>query len=583
MLYFEPSSFLRRSPLLVETQARSQSPKFSSIKTEELPNPTTSVSLARYANLSSTSTRVMSRLPRKEEADALLRQVSETDTDKLREVGLRARRYKEYLQALEELHYYSDENGIGYIRDDVVQQLRHHFLEAPPGELTNIGLTQAIRSYEAGRYFMATLGQLLFPWTAPYFPGHMALHSGFKRPSRGIALTAGDAAATFLFISIRSLRQLGCTLPIEIMYMGNSDLSEHNRAKLEQLDGALTRDLTHMVHCEGWKLEGWAIKPFAILLSSFREVIFIDADSLFFRDPQMLFQDPAYTRTGALFFNDRMIYPASKKEWLQKILPEPFSEQVTQSRFWTGKSSHMQESGVIVVDKWRHFVALLMVTRMNGPDRDGDAKHGRVGVYDMVYGTLHDLRPLPKCTTDPSFLSGDKETFWLGWELVGDLDYAFHQGGTGTMGVVQEPGDDRESKQKPDSSGGFTTNTVEKPAAEAFAAVGEREQKRDARETATICSPQLLHLGLDGRPLWFNGWVAENKFVGKTRWKFGQFEHFLAEPNSDSQPDFWRIKESNICCLAVDAGLLGEFTVEEQETLNMIMGLAKDTNTTKID
>ena len=31
---------------------------------------------------------------------------------------------------------------------------------------------------------------------------------------------------------------------------------------------------------------------------------------------------------------------------------------------------------------------------------------------------------------------GDKETFWIGWELVGDMDYAFHAGDAGIMGVV---------------------------------------------------------------------------------------------------------------------------------------------------
>ena len=63
------------------------------------------------------------------------------------------------------------------------------------------------------------------------------------------------------------------------------------------------------------------------------------------------------------------------------------SRRVRQSRFWTGESGHMQESGVVVVDKWRHFMALLMVTRMNGPDRDGNKDLGTIGTYDMVYGT----------------------------------------------------------------------------------------------------------------------------------------------------------------------------------------------------
>ena len=199
-------------------------------------------------------------------------------------------------------------------------------------------------------------------------------------------LTAGDEQAPYLLASIPSFRKLGCNLPIEIMYLGDSDLSEDFRAELEALDEVYTRDLSQMVNDEGWKLAGWAGKPFTILFSSFREVIFIDADSLFFHNPEMLFDDPEYQRTGALFFRDRLIMPESKKRWLQAILPKPISKQVRQSRMWTGDSGHQQESGVVVVDKWKHFVALLLVSRMNGPDRDGNKDEGKIGIYDMVYG-----------------------------------------------------------------------------------------------------------------------------------------------------------------------------------------------------
>ncbi len=46
----------------------------------------------------------------------------------------------------------------------------------------------------------------------------------------------------------------------------------------------------------------------------------------------------------------------------------------------------MQESGVVVVDKWKHFIPLLLVARMNGPDRDGNKGKGVTGVYDMLFG-----------------------------------------------------------------------------------------------------------------------------------------------------------------------------------------------------
>lgn len=308
----------------------------------------------------------------------LLRPLMGTGPEKLRELGLRTRAYKQFFDAWEELHLVTQHDDNIYVRDDLVSYIRAKFSKE--------NFPEKLRKYESYRYFLAKLSALLFPWTSPYFADHMSLHASFYHGGRGIVFTTGDNHAPFLLTTIPSLRTLGCNLPIEIMYLGDSDLSESSRAALEDLSGVTTRDLSAMVNDEGWRLRGWASKPFSILFSSFREVIFIDADSLFFVNPEVLFDDEDYIRTGALFFKDRMIMPENKKQWLQKILPKPISKSVMQSRMWTGESGHMQESGVVVVDKWRHFVALLLVSRMNGPDRDGNKKKGIIGIYDMVYG-----------------------------------------------------------------------------------------------------------------------------------------------------------------------------------------------------
>ena len=322
--------------------------------------------------------RVISLLPDELYMRELLRPFEGTGTQRLRDIGLRARAFKVFFEAWEALHLVW-KDGVAYLRQDIVQYLRaHHDME---------NLAQTIGDYESFRHFFQHFSRLLFPWTAPYFPDHLSLHAYIHAGGRGIVLTAGDEQAPFLLASIPSFRQLGCTLPMEIMYLGDADLSQDYREKLESLPGVITRDLSHMVADEGWTLEGWAVKAFAILLSSFQEVIFIDADSLFFINPTLLFDDPIYMESGALFFRDRLAEPESKKAWLQEILARPVSKQVIQSRFWTGESGHMQESGVLAVDKWRHFVALLMATRMNGPDRESNEDEGSVGMYDMVWGT----------------------------------------------------------------------------------------------------------------------------------------------------------------------------------------------------
>lgn len=313
----------------------------------------------------------------------LLRPIENSGKERLREIGLRARAFRTFLEAWEEIHFVHGKKSIT-IRDDIVNYLSH------AKDLSSISTSKTradvIRSYENFRYFLTKLSGLLFPWTAPYFADHMTLHASIRYGGRGIVLSGGDGQLAYLLTSVKAIRKLGCDLPIEVMYLGDDDLGDDSRSELEMLPGVITRDMEQMVRGEGWQLKGWAGKPFATLLSSFREVIFIDADAQFFQNPEVLFEDEAYEENGALFFRDRLMFPESKRKWLQQILPKPMSRRVRTSRFWTGESGHMQESGVVVVDKWRHFMALLMVTRMNGPDRDGDKDKGIVGTYDMVYG-----------------------------------------------------------------------------------------------------------------------------------------------------------------------------------------------------
>jgi hypothetical protein len=309
-----------------------------------------------------------------------------TGEEKVREVGSRARVFKAAFEAWEALHLWSTRDQM-FVHQDTLQHLKSNPDLAAQLKLDHVDM---IHRYEEFRSYLTQLSTRLFSWTVPYFPDLTTLHVQIWNGGQGIVLTGGDHQAAYLLTSIKSLRNMGCDLPVEIMYLGDDDLGSENREKLEEIDAVITRDLSPMVNDEGWKLAGWALKPFAILLSSFREAIFIDADSLFLRNPAILFLDPDYKETGALFFKDRIIQPSSKKSWLKKILPAPLSSQVRRNRFWTGESSHMQESGVVVIDKWKHFVALLVITRMNGPDRDGNKDQGRVGVYDMVFGRSRD-------------------------------------------------------------------------------------------------------------------------------------------------------------------------------------------------
>ncbi|OJD21545.1 hypothetical protein ACJ73_07118 [Blastomyces percursus] len=273
-----------------------------------------------------------------------------------------------------------------------------------------------------------------------------------------------------------------------------------------------------------------------MLLSSFREVLFFDADALFLQNPGQLFEQKAYTKTGALFFEDRRIMPEPKKEWLQQILPRPISRNAMATRFWTGESGHMQESGVVVVDK------------MNGSDRDGNKDENKISVYDMVYG--------------------DKETFRIGWELVGDTYYAFYDGVTGIIGrlriVVQ-----RLRTRRPPLNDEIILRQDYRNGRRASLEGNEQNP-----ENYTICAPQLLHLDTNGIPLWFNGWLLSNKYADGNKQKPAEFEAYMVETVVPGEVDAWKLTESNICCLTTDR----TFPVDDsvRETVKMLIGLAKE-------
>ena len=144
---------------------------------------------------------------------SLLSIIPGTGREKLYEIGLRARAYRQYLEAWEALHIIEIDSSL-YIREDIIHYLRNHQEFAT-------GLTESyadtIRAYEQFRHFIKSLGNLLFPMTAPYFPDHMSLHTHIARGSRGIVLTGGDKQAPYMLTSITTFRRLGCNLPIEIL------------------------------------------------------------------------------------------------------------------------------------------------------------------------------------------------------------------------------------------------------------------------------------------------------------------------------------------------------------------------------
>lgn len=331
-------------------------------------------------------------LPPEDQWEKLLKQPDGIGASLTHDVAIKARDYSNLFEPWAELHLSLGDNRF-HSREDVVQYLQCQANIVPQATGMNQSqILKAIQLYDTYRWLVTNMGQTLFPWTAPYFPDHLSLYMRTKNGGKGIVFTVGNGQVSYILTSIVTLRKLGCDLPIEVMYQGDKDLHPKMRQRIEAYPGVVTRNLEHMIHTSnGWKFVGFDMKPFAMLVSSFREVILVDADVGFLQNPETMFLDDGYVETGTLFFYDRIHSKNEKRtEWLYTAMPQPFSERLEQKLNISseiGATREDQESGVVVFDKSRNFIALLLIAWLNGPNRHGsDDELEHKGFYDVYYG-----------------------------------------------------------------------------------------------------------------------------------------------------------------------------------------------------
>jgi hypothetical protein len=133
---------------------------------------------------------------------------------------------------------------------------------------------------------------------------------------RGLVTCAGGVRYnTCAWVLIKIARELGCTLPIQVWYLGPEERDERWIALVEEL-GVECVDAAEVCRIHPHRgLAGWPLKPYAILHSPFEEVLFLDADNMPVADPTYLFDDPHYRRRGAIFWPDDRKTAHQSQRW----------------------------------------------------------------------------------------------------------------------------------------------------------------------------------------------------------------------------------------------------------------------------
>lgn len=195
-----------------------------------------------------------------------------------------------------------------------------------------------------------------------------------KFKGRGIVTTGASYIYARLYASLRLLRAHKSQLPVEIFTFAG-ELNEEQRTRLQQIDHVRIRLMKTNDSLRDRDISRYAIKPHAILQSSFEHVLWLDADNIPVHNPDYLFDLPHYTRSSAIFWPD--FWSSSNDNPIWKIL-----------KLTCRAEDYEQESGEILINKKRSWKGLHLAKYL-------------VGDKDIM-----------------KLILGDKDTFRLAWKAL---------------------------------------------------------------------------------------------------------------------------------------------------------------------
>jgi ADP-heptose:LPS heptosyltransferase len=127
----------------------------------------------------------------------------------------------------------------------------------------------------------------------------------------GIVICAGGPSNASAWICLKVLRQLGCSLPVQVWYSGVREMDSAVKELFGALGGECVDALATNGTVAGAILKGPALKPYSILHSRFKNILFLQADTTPAVNPGYLFDLPEFQAAGAICWPE---LPAGKSD-----------------------------------------------------------------------------------------------------------------------------------------------------------------------------------------------------------------------------------------------------------------------------
>ncbi|PLN80729.1 nucleotide-diphospho-sugar transferase [Aspergillus taichungensis] len=231
--------------------------------------------------------------------------------------------------------------GVGLPRFNAISETarENHIANADeirlPMQVAHDGFVQAIRDLNVDR---------------AYIPGTV-----------GIVSSAGGSYLPTFMVSLLLLRQTGSDLPVELFMKDSSEYEPHVCEVILPPLGVKCVVLSEILagQDDAHPIEGFQIKSFAMLFSSFEKFLWLDADCVPLHNPAALLRSEPFISTGLVTWPDF---------WANTAAPVYFD--ISRQPAPPSTTRQATEAGILLLSKETHFLTLLLAVYYNyyGPE-----------------------------------------------------------------------------------------------------------------------------------------------------------------------------------------------------------------------
>lgn len=178
----------------------------------------------------------------------------------------------------------------------------------------------------------------------------------YANGTQGIAVAASGALLPVFLVSLKMLRRTGSTLPIEVFMESKNQYEREICEIVLPPMNATCMILSEILEAvpQKVKMSRYQLKALALALSSFDEVLLLDADNLPVEQPEHLLDSEPFLSKGFVSWPDYWANTASPKFYEISQQPIPSTSERAAS-----------EAGQLLLSKSKHASTLLLILYYN--------------------------------------------------------------------------------------------------------------------------------------------------------------------------------------------------------------------------